>query len=188
MNRYEFLMLIWKITNKYSHHITTELMSINIADQYVKNGYYYNNNLAYVSTIIAVKINEECHGFKSIKSASRILNDKSIFELEHDIIMNVTIESNFVNQLSNISIILGINQFSYSFIFLLRYLEWCDVLNFNLFTIILAIKLLIKNKKLTIYHGIKNIKVYTIFYDLSELYDINMYNLIDLYKNIKTLQ
>lgn len=187
MNRYDFLRLIWKITNKYSHHISTELISINIADQYVKKGYSYNNNLAYVSSIIAVKINEEGHGFKSIKTASRILNDKSIFELEHDIMMNVTIESTFVNQLSKISIILGIDRFSESFIFLLRYLEWCDVLHFNLFTIILAIQFLIKNKKLTIYHTLKNIKVYNIFYELSELYDINMYNLIDLYKNINTL-
>lgn len=182
MDRYNFLRVVWDITETYSHHITTELLAIVIADKYVLlRGYSYNKELAYAVSIIAAKINEEGHGLKSMKTASSLLGTKSIYYMEHDILKTIALQSTFVTQLSLICSMLNINKLSDSFVFLLRYLEWCDLLQYNLFTILLSIQLLIKTKQFPISHYMKFFKVYTMFYELSELYDIHMCELITLY-------
>lgn len=185
MNRYDFLNLVWNITNTYDHHITTELLAITIADQYVLKNVdtFYSKELAYVVSVMAAKVNEEGHGLKSMKRVSDILNNKIVYYMEHDILRTVSIHSNFVTQLSNICIMLNITKLSSSFVFLLRYLEWCNVTHYSFFTIVFALQLL-KNKH-PIYHYIKYFKVYNMFVELSELYEIDMYKLITLYNQNK---
>lgn len=184
MDRYEFLVIIWDITDRYSHHISTELLAITIADQYVSKGYCYDKSLAYVTSIIAVKINEEGHGLRSIKTAACVLNDKRVYNMEHDIMNKINLSSNFVRQLCHIFMVLNVKLS----IYMIRYLEWCHVLHYNFFTVILAIQLMIKYKQFPIAHDMKFYKVYTIFHDLSELYDIDINDLITLYNTKHIIQ
>jgi hypothetical protein len=177
MDRYEFLIIIWDITERYSHHISTELLTITIADRYVEKGHCYDKALAYVTSIIAAKINEEGHGLRSIKTAACITGNKHVYTMEHDILNTIDLSNNFITQLCHVFIVLNVKLS----IYMIRYLEWCHVLQYNFFTIVLAIKLMIKCKQFPILHSMKFYKVYTIFHDLSALYDIDINELITLY-------
>lgn len=155
MNRYEFLVYLWKLTDKYNHHISSEFLALSIADRYVNCGNNYNKELAYVSTVIAAKINEEGGGLSNIKK-SIIMEKEVVNTLKWYFPMPL-----FVQQISNIMINNKI--YSDSFILLLRYLQWCNI-NTNLPTIVLALKIL-KTQSLPIFRLMKYIKIYNLIQD-----------------------
>lgn len=160
MNRYEFLLYLWELTDKYSHHISSEFLALSIADRYVKEGHTYTIELAYVVSVISAKINEDGGGLNKIKK---------LHTLEKEVCNTVKWSFPmplFIQQLSNVMKNNNIHQsYSDSFILLLRYLQWSNInLTTNLPTVILTITIL-KKQQLPIFKLMKYIKAYNILQD-----------------------
>jgi len=159
MNRYEFLIYLWELTDKYNHHISSEFLALFIADRYINiTNNNYTKELAYVVTVISAKINEEGGGLNNIKKLSK-LEKEVCCTLNWQFPMPLLIQqlSNVMEKNNNVKI------YSDSFILLLRYLQWCNI-NTNLPTVVLAITIL-KKQPLPIFRLMKYIKVYNIIQD-----------------------
>lgn len=153
MNRYDFLIYLWELTDKHSHHITSEFLALTMADQYVLCGNEYSKDLAYVVTVIAAKINEEGGGLSDVGKL-KLLEQKVCNAVQWNFRIPL-----FMQQISNITEKI----YSDGFILLLRYLQWHDV-NANLPTIILALTIL--RKQLPIFRLMKYIRIYNYIQDM----------------------
>jgi hypothetical protein len=187
---YDYLKKLWQLTDLHNHCIDTELMAYHLTNQYIKNtNCCLTKELAYVTTVIAAKINEEGGGFNNLQYIKNKINNvqyikkSDLIQFEKHVIKHVKLTQYPLIQ--QINVILLKNQcykkLSPCFIYLLRYILWCKI-DTNLPTFILAIHLL-KNHK--IQHELKFYKVFLIFNDLSYLTNIPIHVLIKEYNKIK---
>ena len=184
MDKYIYIKKLFKLTDVYNHSIDTEFMAYQLTQHYLNknDNVSYSKDLAYVTTIIAAKINEEGGGYKSLN-----YNRYDLYELEKEVI-KATLHFNIFNNIINdINAILVKNhcykRLSPSFIFLLRYMMWCGV-NTNLYTFVFAVQILKKYKQSNIINNLKYYKVYLILNDLSYVTGYNVNTLITEYNNI----
>jgi len=178
---YDYLKKLWQLTDLHNHCIDTELMAYHLTKQYIKNtNCCLTKELAYVTTVIAAKINEEGGGFNNLQYIKR-----DLIQFEKHVIKHVKLTQYPLIQQMNVILLKNqcYKKLSSSFIYLLRYLLWCKV-DTNLPTFILAIQLL-KNHK--IQHELKFYKVFLIFNDLSYLTNMPIHVFIKEYNKIKKI-
>lgn len=107
LNYYKYLKTLWKIADDHNHSVDTEWMALHITNQYMKiKNISYSKELAYVTTVIAAKVNEDGGGFNSLhyipSSCQQTIN---LDEFEKDVVMTIGFDfytNHFVNQIHHV--------------------------------------------------------------------------------------
>jgi hypothetical protein len=210
IKRDHFVKKVFDISNDYHHGFASMVQAIIIADDFVNNQeqrtpylfqdkditdqfnelseQIYSQELAYVVVLITGKLNED-DGYTKTKQAIYDTNNIYVVKIENEIYklynFNLKID-NFISVLGKLNSSLHTNlQLSNMFI------DLCKIICMNkslLYckpaTIILALVILNKKKKLSIMKNYRYKIFETLIINISLIYDIPIDNILSSYKNL----
>jgi hypothetical protein len=193
ISREQFVITVFEI-GKRSHHAYDNIVgAVQMGDSYCKEGNYYSKELAYVTTIIMAKLNED-DGFDDIKQAIYELDNSYVRKLEIQLCVKFGYHYKPYNIMSLLTGIVLHNSYEtckdrfapifYDFCFGICLRQ--SILETNPCTILLAMKMLHRRKRLHCVATYKSRIFYTILFKAAREYEIPFSDMVKAYITTKS--